>query len=387
LYFVESVSAKNLSRKNSLRKAIATFLEGKQFCDDGIAKGGETEELLLRLAPVERFLCRAYGRLASLPDESTAAAQAIEAGKRSVVTFEKLVGKDPNNFQYALDIAVAHDELAQSYRNTGKIDEATKSHERYRKVLKDLLARNGSLVSRVVILKEFLVLADYNLQGVYEADPVGRAAQIRELVNEQFDICEKLHLVKKESPITRIIHANACFAVAEYQEDDNEEVDLRLLLKSARMFDELSTERRSDPSFHSEGLITELLGMQIVVLQKIADELTARGKGVEAAGWRGRSLTLAKGKPELLFGVAVSYALSATLVGKLPTKLGAQQLKARRERYEHLAILMLKESVAAGFKDAGRLRDEPGFALLRSRPDFQAVLFDLGFPADPFVRP
>jgi hypothetical protein len=48
---------------------------------------------------------------------------------------------------------------------------------------------------------------------------------------------------------------------------------------------------------------------------------------------------------------------------------------------------MLRESVADGFKDAKRLRDEPAFAPIRSTPEFQRIVSDVEFPRDPFAQP
>ena len=46
----------------------------------------------------------------------------------------------------------------------------------------------------------------------------------------------------------------------------------------------------------------------------------------------------------------------------------------------------LRRAIDAGFRMVTLLRTEEDFAPLRSRPDFQALLLDLDFPADPFAR-
>jgi hypothetical protein len=48
---------------------------------------------------------------------------------------------------------------------------------------------------------------------------------------------------------------------------------------------------------------------------------------------------------------------------------------------------MLREAVAGGFKDVGRLRNEPAFAPIRCTPEFQAIVSDLELPSDRFARP
>ena len=48
---------------------------------------------------------------------------------------------------------------------------------------------------------------------------------------------------------------------------------------------------------------------------------------------------------------------------------------------------MLRGAVAAGFRDAKRLRNEPAFAPILSRPEGRAILADVEFPTEPFARP
>jgi hypothetical protein len=37
-------------------------------------------------------------------------------------------------------------------------------------------------------------------------------------------------------------------------------------------------------------------------------------------------------------------------------------------------VAALREAVAAGYRDAGRLRQDPAFAALRGRPDFAEIV-------------
>jgi hypothetical protein len=126
------------------------------------------------------------------------------------------------------------------------------------------------------------------------------------------------------------------------------------------MFDELSAENPDD---------SLLRIMQIVVRQQIAYELASRGKAAEAATWQDKPLKPARGKEELLFDVASAYVGSAQFVDKIPNKLDARQRKALADRYDDLAVSMLKAAVGARVKDLGRLRDRD-FEQLRNRSDF-----------------
>jgi hypothetical protein len=49
-------------------------------------------------------------------------------------------------------------------------------------------------------------------------------------------------------------------------------------------------------------------------------------------------------------------------------------------------MAVLRRAVAAGFKDMARMRFHWNLDPLRARRDFQELLLDLEFPANPFVR-
>jgi hypothetical protein len=46
----------------------------------------------------------------------------------------------------------------------------------------------------------------------------------------------------------------------------------------------------------------------------------------------------------------------------------------------------LRRALERGYRNVNLIRKDPDLDPLRSRPDFQALLLDLSFPADPFAR-
>jgi hypothetical protein len=46
----------------------------------------------------------------------------------------------------------------------------------------------------------------------------------------------------------------------------------------------------------------------------------------------------------------------------------------------------LRAAVAAGYRDHAQMRTDTYFDPLRQRPDFQLLMLDLAFPAEPFSK-
>jgi serine/threonine-protein kinase len=67
---------------------------------------------------------------------------------------------------------------------------------------------------------------------------------------------------------------------------------------------------------------------------------------------------------------------------KVSASAGADERRAYADR----AMAILRRAVAAGWHGVDDLQSDPIFVPLRSRPDFQELVMDLSFPADPFSK-
>jgi hypothetical protein len=95
----------------------------------------------------------------------------------------------------------------------------------------------------------------------------------------------------------------------------------------------------------------------------------------------------ARGKPDRLDEIALESGRYAGEAGAASTRHDDAGSEARRRRFERNAVAMLRAAIAAGFRDAGCLRREPALEPVRPLAEFQALAFDLEFPADPFAQP
>ena len=212
--------------------------------------------------------------------------------------------------------------------------------------------------------------------NAYSSDPVQYAAASRALTAEAYEICDKLSLVVPLTSNLRIAYAVTSVDMADFQAQDGLSPDLELFKKAERLWREVL---RVDPKNASAE------SQLVVIRRRLAEELAARGyERDEGARWERQALDTGRGKPELLYLLAIDYARNAGLTAKLRTRLNSRQLDERRRRFEANAIAMLRQAAADGFKDAARLRGESTFETLRSHPEFTAILADVAFPAQPF---
>jgi len=84
--------------------------------------------------------------------------------------------------------------------------------------------------------------------------------------------------------------------------------------------------------------------------------------------------------PLLFYDLACVYSLcSAATPCSVPSP-------TERESHSSRAVMALRRAVAAGYHDLGQIRQDRWLDPLRPRRDFQELMMDLSFPADPFQR-
>src|SRR5262249_54452178 len=85
---------------------------------------------------------------------------------------------------------------------------------------------------------------------------------------------------------------------------------------------------------------------------------------------------LAAGNPLLLYKIGCDLAQSATLVGGDKNELTPSQRDEYRKD-QGLAMDVLRQAIASGFRDRSQLEKNPDLARLRQRDDFKALLASL----------
>ena len=84
---------------------------------------------------------------------------------------------------------------------------------------------------------------------------------------------------------------------------------------------------------------------------------------------------------EDLYNLACNLALASSIVDPAEGQAAA----IRQCRDADRAVATIRLAIELGFADSAALKNDPDFDPIRSRPDFQALMMDLAFPADPFA--
>ncbi len=106
-----------------------------------------------------------------------------------------------------------------------------------------------------------------------------------------------------------------------------------------------------------------------------------------ASAERARALLEAAPRPlaDDIYELAVSHALVSELASPEPhSPAGGDRI--RREAHADQAISLLRRAIESGYRKRAALETDPGWQPIRHRADFELLVRDIDYPADPFAR-
>ncbi len=381
-YFQESVASTGASKAELLRNAIAAFHEGELLCKNLIERDGQTDELVLPLAFSERYLCRAYRRLAGRENSAAANAEdlneAIRYGGYAIAHFQVLAGRGAAQYSRHWELQTAQRELGGLFLDSQNWPESIRLFSAARETLKSMVEHQRKSVSRSVAIQEELAMVDYDLINALTSDVVANDKLICELVEQAYKICEKVDLVHERSLNLRKTHAYVSYAKADMAIELTGLADVDLARQAEKRFSDLFTESHGD--YWSSCFL-------IVCRLELADALAGTGQFDEADRFEKAALEVARGRPDLCFQTA--YNLASSAKQSQNTRASSIRNNVRRSSIGSLGafVPLLREAVAAGFHDEARLRHDPAFRQFQLDPEFQAVVQDLQFPSNVISPP
>jgi serine/threonine-protein kinase len=262
------------------------------------------------------------GILRSLGGEPGAALPAFEAARR---IRQKVADEHPGNAEYRQDLAVTLGSIGFVMRDSGRLPEALAAQEASLAILRSLAeAYPGVTEFRFNQANSLIEIGDH-------ARALGRPAQSRSSYQQGVAILEGVLDADSKFTQARIAWLQGVRGLGATQ------------LDAGRARDAVSTLRRV-VSFFGEG-----------------------NPSSDPETWNYLA------ECHALLGSAARVPGSGLPPGDGPVELGR-------------AMEMLRRAVAAGYRDVAWMRRDPDLDPLRPRADFQVLLLDLAFPADPFTR-
>jgi serine/threonine protein kinase len=362
-------------------------------------------------------LVEAYARVAQLTWELGRQDEALAANRRALAMVERMAAATPDDPEKRFALAGCHTRIGFTLRTMGRPGEARVSYGQAR-AIQEPLARDHPGVARY---REVLSWTLSNL-GVIEQD-VGCSAEAIHLHRQALEIHEGL---VRQQPANAPYRSDlgwcrrylsqalasagdlgaalrsAAQAVALYEElagDDRRNVEFRWRL--ARSLDEMgrigalsdrpagAAEALERAAEIHEALASENPGFYGVDIVRnrlyAAGQRLAAGRAEEARACLRRAEDELKRSHPVRAGMLLHDLACSHVLWSAAGREGAIG-PAEREARTRQAIAVLRRAIMAGHAELMQVRRDPVLDPLRRRRDFEEMILDLSFPADPFRR-
>jgi tetratricopeptide (TPR) repeat protein len=319
-------------------------------------------------------LIQIYLRIGRALREFGRLGEALRLFERALAIEEALVRDHPTNVSYKEELAFCLQNLGVVQLQGGRPAESIHSHGRAL-AIREVLARDDPASP-----KSQGGLAWCQLQLGKALEAVGRTEEALRRVTQAVAAFEELVRADPASALYRERLASCLTNLGNLQRRAGAPVAGQTFERVVAIREALA--RDNPTSYHLQAALT-------LDYPNLAIEQAAAGHLDEAL------ITIRKAEqnvggshsvdPTTIYNLACAYAQCSTVArrgdgGLTPTE------RAASEDYADRAMAALRRAVAAGYANVPLIRRDVDLDPLRPRRDFQALLMDLSFPADPFQR-
>jgi serine/threonine-protein kinase len=297
--------------------------------------------------------------------------EALRLLRRASHTLEELSRENPESARERALLAYALTHIGNLERMAGRLPEALRSYQASSAVLDRLVRDNPTTVEYQGGLAD-----TYSNLGALHFE-MGQVDQAMPFLQQAIGLQEKL--VREHPAVTLYrggLGASYNNIAGIYGEKGLLDQALRYYEKSREVYEGLAKENAADSESRSSLALSYL---EIGTVHRLA------GRHAEALRAMQRARELFEGVPDLR--PEDCYWLACTLSRLIELAQADKRIGGRidPDRDGERAMSMLRRAIAGGIGDATRIRNEKDLAALRTRADFQALVMDLAFPADPFA--
>jgi len=322
--------------------------------------------------PLQAILGSAYQRIGQLFKDTGKPAAALASFERALAIQRKLADAHPADTQFQSGLGTGYVGIGDLLHQTGKPTEALNASERALAIRQKLADANPS------ITRFQSDLASSHQMIGYELQQAGKPTEALAAYKRALAIRQKI--------------ADANPNVTDFQSN----------LSSTHQVMGWALDQTGKPA---EALAA--FERAIAIVQKLADvnpnvtewqtELANNlgfvggihrkaGRTAEAVASTRRAVAILKRLSSLIPRDLYNLACGHSLLAGLAAEPGSGITAAEEQADADEAIEWLRRAVAAGYRKLTFMRVDPDLDSLRSRPDFQLLMMDLAFPAEPFSR-
>jgi tetratricopeptide (TPR) repeat protein len=395
----------NLGQTSS---AIASFGRARELRDELVRAHPDVDQYRLEQAETERVTAGALRAL-------NRADQAIASYTRARDILEAIVQNHPDNVVHRSALGAVLNDLGMALAATDCFQEAMKALEKA--IEHQRLAHERA--PGVPQYMRFLTNHYFN-RGLVQQN-LGNMAAARESLAAGLELREALALTHPEvaafrSELTGFLDSFGMFNLRSGKPSEA----LGLLERACKLQEELSESRPDDPDSRMRlGGVLNDYGMALAALGRhpeaievfraavaqqrgalgqasgsghsrrcladhywnLSQSLRALRRPADAAAAARECLAISSDNPDRLYDMACELSLCVPLAGA-DDRAG----QAAQDRYAAWAIDALRKAIAAGFRDFAHMKVDTDLDPLRNRDDFQLLMMDFNFPANPLVK-
>jgi tetratricopeptide (TPR) repeat protein/tRNA A-37 threonylcarbamoyl transferase component Bud32 len=359
-------------------------------------------------------LSDAYTRIASISWELGLQDEALATHRRALALVEQMAALEPDDPETRAALAACHTRIGFTLRTRGRSAEALQPYEQARKIQQSLVRDNPSdprhrealswtlsnigvihqdigrlaqaidLHRQAIAIHQELVRANPG-NTLYRSDlawcwrylclalaATGDAAGALQLAEQAVALHEELIAAVPDADEFRWRLARCLDDVGRIRARRGQAADAaRPLERAAQLYESVARENpvryrldvaRNQLTIALQRAITGRPEQALSCI-RTAEDLVDRSSSVTAI---------------IFYDLACAYSACITAI--------SDRVPAADERESHAqrAVAALRRAALAGYNDLGQIRKDPILDPLRPHPDFQELILDMSFPADPF---
>jgi serine/threonine protein kinase/tetratricopeptide (TPR) repeat protein len=336
-----------------------------------VAIANELAETNPNVSRYQNDLGRAYTNLVRKLWFVGKPAEAMVARERAVAIWQKVADDNPAVTSYQNNLAFGLNNLGSALSEMGELAGAMQAYERARSIMKALVEADLSAIAHR------RNLANSQLHIGWLRQQLGQPAEALAEYKQELETRRSMESADPTNSSYRDSLANCETNIASVLLQLGNPGEGRGACDRAIAIRQRLVEADPANTSYRSGLAESLL--RSGQLRRSTGDIPGA-----AADWR-RAVGLYEGLPARSGEVAAFEACCHAMLSGLAGLTGAGVSVSDGPREADRAMAILRRIVAQGYR-APLLRLEPALDPLRPRPDFQALMMDVAFPAAPFLE-